>query len=403
MASKPLTEQTVDRTKAPKPGEGRRELWDSILPGFGLRVSESGTKTFFIMYRIDGRQRRMTIGRYTIAFKLIDARAAAREALEKIQAGIDPAAEEASRPIAAALTVSQALAAYITRQVRPNRRDWQAVERAMNLDLLAKFGERPIASITRTDIFVMIDAIRDRDSPIMANRMLTMTKTFLKWCVERGHIRDNPAAAISRQVKEVSRDRVLDDAELARIWRAAGTQGYPFGPIVQLLMLTAQRRDEVAGMRWQELDAARAVWTLPAERSKNGQEHQTALSPAVLAIIQTIPHQGGGLLFTTTGKTVVSGWSRAKDRLDALLMAPGADTGPPAPIPHWTLHDLRRSAATGMARMNVAPHVVEKILNHQSGTIRGVAAIYNRHAYLDERRAALFLWAEAVAAMITTL
>jgi integrase len=124
------------------------------------------------------------------------------------------------------------------------------------------------------------------------------------------------------------------------------------------------------------------------------------MAPAVLAIIATVPHQGTGLLFITTGKTVVSGWSRAKDRLDMLLMAPGAEIGPPAPIPHWTLHDLHRSAATGMARLNVAPHVVEKILNHQSGTIRGVAAIYNRHAYLDERRAALALWAETVAGMV---
>lgn len=402
MAQKTLTEQMIDRMRPPPADAGRLEIWDKALPGFGLRVSPAGTKTFVLMYRFDGRKRRLTLGNYdSETFKLAHARDAAREALQKVDKKIDPAESlEEGGAGSEGHTVSEALSVYITRQVKPNRRDWEAVERALKLDLEKRLGQRPVASIARSDLFTVIDAIVDRDSPIMANRMVTMLKTFFGWCVERGYIADNPAAGIGRQARESTRERVLDMGELARVWAACEALEYPFGTIARLLMLTAQRRDEVAGMRWSEIDLERATWTLPPERAKNGKEHVVALPPASVAIIKTVPQKGSPLLFTTTGKTVVSGWSRAKERLDWLLMAPGAEIGPPAPIEHWTLHDLRRSAATRMAGLGVAPHVVDRILNHVSGTIRGVAAIYNRHAYLDERQAALELWAEAVMAAV---
>jgi integrase len=421
MAHKTLTDLGIERVKPPTKEVDRVEIWDRLVLGMGIRIRASGTRTFFLMYRIGGKQRRMTVGRFTNEFGVEKAREAARAALKLVEVGKDPAEAEKAAAVAAdddrlsaRSPLSKVLAAWIARQVKPNRSDWNEVERALNLDLGAKFGDRSISTIAQEDILEMLDAIIDRGAPVHANRVLTMTKTFFRWCLERKYVSQSPATLVRKQTKEVERERVLELPELARIWNAAETLGYPFGPIVRLLILTGQRRDEVAGMRWGEIDTDGATWTLPPPppkarkdseklpaRAKNRKEHKVALAPAALAIIEKVPRQGSPLLFTTTGKTVVSGWSRSKDRLDRLLMSPGAEVGPPTPIAPWTLHDLRRAAATGMAGLNIPPHIVDKILNHTQGTIKGVAAIYNRHPYLDERRAALVLWAETVARGVT--
>ncbi len=400
MASKNFTEIGIERAKPPTKEEGRYEIWDALLPGLGLRVSWKGTKTFILMYRVGGRQRRLTLGRYTILFRLKEARDAARAALEKVDAGIDPA----EAPTAAVdPPLKDALAAYIERQVKPNRKDWEEVERALGKDLGGRLGDRPISTVARADILEMLDAIIDRGAPVHANRVLTMSKTFFDWCVERGLIEASPAAPIRHPTREMSRERILDLPELLRVWNACGPLGYPFGPLIRLLILTAQRRDEVAGLSWGELDMHGATWTLPAARAKNDKEHEVALAAEALAIMGKLPRRNSStLLFTTTDRTAVSGWSRAKARLDWLLMAPGAEVGPPMPIEHWTLHDLRRSAASGMAELGVAPHVVDKILNHTQGTIKGVAAIYNRHAYGAERRAALCLWGKVMTDVVVS-
>jgi integrase len=174
-------------------------------------------------------------------------------------------------------------------------------------------------------------------------------------------------------------------------------------PLVKLLPLTAQRRDEVAGMEWREVDFKRNVWTMPGEKSKNNRAHEVHLSDSTLAILKLAPHTGDDLIFTITGSTPVSGFSRAKNRLDAeMLAAKRKELGKKCEaIPPWILHDLRRTAATGMARLNFPPHVVAKVLNHVSGTIRGVAAVYNRFEYLEPRRAALSAWARRVANVVS--
>ena len=168
-----------------------------------------------------------------------------------------------------------------------------------------------------------------------------------------------------------------------------------FGPLVKLLLITARRRDEVADMEWSEIDLVKGVWTLPRHKAKNDRVHEVQLSEAASDVLRSLPRIGNSLVFSTTGETAVSGFSKSKRRLDAAMLKAkreelGARKGDA--IPGWTLHDFRRTAATGMARMNIPPHVVDKILNHVSGTIRGVAAVYNRFAYLDERRAALEAW-----------
>jgi integrase len=222
--------------------------------------------------------------------------------------------------------------------------------------------------------------------------------------------------------KERSRDRALSDDEIRWFWHSCGELGWPFGPIFKLLLLTAQRRDEVGGMRWSELDLDKRIWTLPRQRAKSDRGHELQLSEGAIDILRALPQiaADGRLVFTTTGKTPVSGFGNVKRRLDAAMVkarrrslglpeeerefrnATGLAANEPLPveIPEWTLHDLRRTAATGMARLNIPPHVVDKILNHSGGTIRGVAAVYNRFAYLEERRAALEAWGRYVTELI---
>jgi integrase len=189
---------------------------------------------------------------------------------------------------------------------------------------------------------------------------------------------------------EQQRDRVLSDAEIVRVWNACDVIGWPFGTLFRILLLTAQRRDEVAELRWLELDLNAALWTLPKERAKNNRTHEVPLAPTVVEMLAARPRlDESDLIFTTNGKTAVSGFSQAKRRLDEL-----------AGVQDWRLHDLRRTATTGMAKLGVEPHVADRILNHKQGVIRGVAAVYNRHAYLDERRAALNLWAAYVLRLV---
>jgi integrase len=203
--------------------------------------------------------------------------------------------------------------------------------------------------------------------------------------------------------KERPRDRVLTDDELRWLWRACDELEWPFGPLTKLLLLTAQRRDEVAGMEWSEVDLKRATWTLPGEKVKNNRAHEVHLSAAALEVLKSVPHVSDSLIFTSTGSTPVSGFSRAKSRLDTeMQMAKREELGKKADaIPDWILHDLRRTTATGMARLNFPPHVVDKVLNHVSGTIRGVAAVYNRFEYLEERRTALEAWGRYVENLVT--
>jgi integrase len=217
------------------------------------------------------------------------------------------------------------------------------------------------------------------------------------WAVERGIIENSPCEKMKAPAGERSRDRVLRDDEIRLAWRAFEKAGWPFGPLAQLLLLTGARRDEVAEMTWQEIDFAAKTWTIAKERTKNGVAHEIALSDTALRVLKNIPRigDGRGLVFTTTnGRTPVSGFSRFKAQIDAAM---GAEAMAPE---KWTLHDLRRTAASGMAGLGVAPHVVEAVLNHRSGTIKGVAAVYNRYSYSAEKRRALEAWARNIDAVI---
>jgi integrase len=190
---------------------------------------------------------------------------------------------------------------------------------------------------------------------------------------------------------EQSRDRVLSDEELALVWQGTDDLGWPFGPLFKLLLLTGQRRAEVAAMRWSEVDLVAKLWTLPKERVKNGTEHVVPLSTVAISILERLPRVKGDFVFTVTGTTSVSGFARAKSRIDAFMTARAGQAAAES-LPHWTLHDLRRTAASGMARLGISLPTIEKVLNHTSGSFAGIVGVYQRHSFADEKRAALEAW-----------
>src|SRR5215813_7850935 len=247
---------------------------------------------------------------------------------------------------------------------------------------------KSIHEISKRDVVELVSAIEQRGAPVAANKALKATKTFLRWCVGRAVLDQSPAEGVPLPSKEVSRDRVLDDNELAHVILAARKIGGPYGGIVELLALTGQRREEVARLQWAELDLAQRIWTLPKSRTKNAKAHVLQLSEQSMAVL-TRADRPGPYVFSLLGTKPFQEFSRAKRLLDQLSGVTG-----------WRLHDLRRTCVSGMARLGVPPHIADKILNHQGGTIAGVAAVYQRHEFRAERQEALDQWASHVSRVI---
>lgn len=264
--------------------------------------------------------------------------------------------------------------------------------------------------ITRADISGLMDRMSEK--PASRRNAFAALRRMFRWAVNRGDLDVSPLRDMESPAAPASRDRVLTDQELALAWRASAGLGYPFGPFVRLLILTGQRREEVAGLDWSELDREKALWTLPARRAKNDVVHDVPLSPAAVEQFDAIAREnrasGGsaawprkGFVFSTTGQTRVSGFSAAKKRLDNLALSLGGNSGTPEAAwgPTWRFHDLRRTFATGLQRLGVRFEVTEAVLNHVSGSRSGVAGVYQRHHWSGEKRAALEGWAEHVAAL----
>ncbi|MFF0920521.1 tyrosine-type recombinase/integrase [Rhizobium leguminosarum] len=409
--AKPLTVKSVE---AMKPGSARREIADGGLPGLYLVVQPSGSMSWAIRYRFGGRPRKMTVGNYPL-FGLAKARELAGAALRSVAEGKDPGAvklsDAAARSNPSNLVVAQ-LDQFLTRYVKQRNRESTAreTERFVNLYLRKRWQHKLLADITRREIIDLLDEIAE-SHPISANRVHAILRRFFNWCIERDVIAVSPVANVTAPGEVVSRDRTLSRDEIRLVWLASAKIGWPFGPMVKLLLLTGQRRDEVASAQRSEFDLGANVpaWTIPKERAKNGKAHVVPLSPAAVEIIESLPRVSGEIDFvlTTTGKTGISGFSRSKALLDAAMMeiakeeaeARGEKDFEPQIAP-WRLHDLRRTCASGMAELGQPVHVVEAVLNHKSGSIKGVAAVYNRYEYAEEKRGALTAWAGHVQGLI---
>jgi integrase len=375
-----LTPKTIE---ALPPAQGKRyEVRDVLLPGLHLRVSASGSKVFYLSKRVDHRMRRIKVGAWPI-LSLKDAREKARDILRLIELGEfdqdEPEIEEVH-----VLTLKEVIPQFIELYAKLRTRDWKGSERV--LEKFSSLYDRPINEIKRSDIVRVLDKLVAEGTPTRANRALAAIKKLMNWCIDRGTVETSPVAHLKMPTKEVARERVLSADELRLCWHMAEAEGFPFAPCVQLLMLTGQRRGEVSGMRWSELDFDNAIWTIPAKRAKNGSTHIVPLSPLAMQVIRSVPrYLNSDFVFTTTGRSAISGFGRLKYRLDAAF-------GPDAE--DWRIHDLRRTVATNMAMLRIQPQVIEAVLNHKSGIVSGVAAIYNRHAYQDEKREALEKWSE---------
>ena len=382
-----LTKSSIDALPTPNLDV---VYWDGAFPGFGVKVTPKGRKVFVVLYRTGGagsKLRKYTIGPYG-RVTLHQARIAAQKVFAAKLEGRDPAAEkrEAKRRVVED-RVEDLLESFIAQHLSQNRSAGE-VSRLLRREVGKAWTGKSIHEITKRDVVEVIAAVEQRGAPVAANKTLKSIKTFLRWCVGRAVLDKSPAEGVPLPAKEVARDRVLDDRELTQVILAARKVGGPYGGIVELLALTGQRREEVARLSWEELDLKLRVWTIPKSRTKNAKVHVVHLCEQSIDVLKRARRQGP-LVFSLLGTKPFQEFSKAKSVLDQLSGVSG-----------WRLHDLRRTCVSGMARLGVAPHVADKILNHQSGTISGVAAVYQRHEFLAERRAALDLWGAHIGRLI---
>jgi integrase len=379
--------------------------FDAGYPGLALRVSYGGGRSWVYFYRWHGKQRRLTLGPWP-ALELGEAREAWREARKKLSEGQEPTAA-AAITVPAADLFGNVVADWLKRDQRGNR-SHDEVKRILDRDVLPAWRHQRIAEITRRQILELIDGIADRGAVTAARRCHAHLHRLFRWSAGRGIIETSPMAYLPKPGAEVKRKRVLNDDELHLVWDAAQQIGWPMGSGIQLLILTCARREEIGALRWQEVNRARNEIHLEGERTKNGEDHTIPLSVAAQDLIDTVPRVAGSpFVFTTTGNTPISGWSRAKKNIDEILLAraqlAARDRGEnpdKVNLAQWRIHDLRRTAATGMERLGIKQQVVEALLGHIAGSRAGVIGIYQRHTYEEEKRDAIEKWAEHIACLL---
>jgi integrase len=360
-----LTDISVRALKAPE--RGQKTHFDETLTGFGVRVSPGGTKTFVLMY---GASRRLvSVGRVGI-ITLANARDKARQMLAKETLGV------AERP---SMLVKDALELFFSAAESRLRPRTLADYRRLLTRHLRKFAKRTVGSLTNHELTEAIDELVE--TPSEQNHAFAAMRTFFRFCVRRGLVSRSPLEGVQMPARIPSRDRVLDDRELKAVLRASKDGGHPFGTLVQLLIHTGQRKGEISQLRWSWIDHTKRTITVPAEVSKNRRQHTFPYGKRVASILASVPHDEEELFR-------IHNWDKRTD-----------DLRDEAAIPHFTLHDLRRTYASGMAALGIPPHVVEKLLNHITGTISGVSAIYNRYQYWDEQVEAVAQWEAKLASL----
>jgi integrase len=396
----PLTATTIDKLKA---APTRREIHDR--DGLFLIVQPTGAKSWAFRYRspLDGKPRKLTIGPYP-AFDLVEARDAAHEARKSAQRGVDPI-ETAKAAKAKARDQSNIVDDLLNDYLKKYDAEHKASSAAEVRRLFDKWvrpaiGRKRVQDVMRRDLEGILAAMVKGGAPVSANRLLAAMKPFFASVRIGGDpLPSLPTATIEKPTSEEGRDRdrVLTDAEIRWLWLATDDDS-AFSAAVRLMLLTGQRRGEVAGMVATELDLEAKIWLIPAARTKNGRENLVPLTPATIEAIKRPPRIGRSkLVLTSTSGTELSGWSKSKMALDARILTIATQlTGRPPNIEPWTLHDLRRTCSTGLARLKTPVEVIEAVLNHKTGAIGKLAGIYNRHSYEAEKREALEAWCSHV-------
>jgi integrase len=423
------TKLTTIAVKNAKPADKRREISDG---GNGLYLivqpKPSGAKSWAVRYRYLDKPKKFTLGPVLTlndgerepenvavghALTLAAARKLAGDALHRLKQGKDPAAyrkqELTTSKEAAAKRAADSIEAmadefimrHVAKKNRPSTR--QQVVRILNQEVLPAWRGRSLHDIDRGDVIKLLDDIAE-DRPILANRTLAVVRAWFNWMIERNVLKTvSPCTGVKPPSAENARERVLSPEEIRKLWKACEEMGHPFGPFVKLLLLTGQRRSEVGDMRWSEIDEENRTWTLPGERTKNGEQHTVPLAPQAWVIIKSLPEikNGNGevdYVISTTGHSGVTGFSKAKKQIDEIVQARKP----------WTYHDVRRTVVTHLAegwyegegdqkeRFAVPPHVVEAVVNHITGHKSGVAGVYNRATYATEKRLALEKWANRI-------
>jgi integrase len=379
MPTTTLTDKLCERVRPPQ--TGRIEYFDRRLPGFCLRVSEKGRKSFCLLYRVNGIKRRLTIGPYTGAGSLKAARDRARKALMAAAEGRDPASEK-TQARRKGDTVGEVVEDY-WRLHLAGLKDGSKARRILDQEVVARWRYRRIGQVTRRDIIEVVDEVAARGTTGHADKVRAWVHALMNWCLSRDLIEANPAAALRRPHKTRIRSRVLGDEELRAIWMAAEELGYPFGPATQLLMLTGQRRGEVCCMRWSDVDLKERLWVMGD--TKGGRPHAVPLVPRACAILGGLPRLGP-YVFTTRGDRAISGLSKCKLRLNKT-----------SGVQDWVLHDFRRTVRTALPRLGFEKHICDRVLGHVTPD---VSRHYDFWAYLPQKRAALAAWAEALERII---
>lgn len=383
-----LTDAKIRGLQAPP--SGQIEVKDKQVPGLRIRVGSAGTRTFVLRKRIAGKYRNVTLGRYSDRFGLAEARKKARQILSDLEFKADPASvlPKPVRRAPSGLTVRSLWPEY--RRAKSHLRSVAEIERIFNRHILPEFGDRAADTITRGEITRFIDGFAHR-TPVMARNILGQFSSFYTWALPRlDHVPANPCRDAGRPPAPKARDRVLSEEEVGALWHVLEGEGKPFGPAIKLLLLTGQRRNEVFDADRAEFDVGAKLWTISGERAKNGATHLVPLSASALAIVkELLKDQRSDKLLPARGNWDMSpsGFSKAMRRIRESLEE---EIG--RPVAHWTLHDLRRTLATGLQRLEVRLEVTEAVLNHLSGSRSGIVGVYQRHNYFHEKKAALAAW-----------
>jgi integrase len=382
-----LTQRTIAALTLPD-GKSEAIVFADDLPGFGLRL-QGTSRRYIVQYKLGAKHRRMTLGS-TAAMRLDDARSSAEKILARVRLGEDPAGEKAEARAHAADICSAVIKRYLAgAKARLRPRSYAAAEYYLLTQWKPLHGLLT-AKIDRRTVAAELGRIVTESGPASAGRARATLCAFFVWAMREGLVDANPVAGTNQPYDRKGRERVLGEPELAAVWRAAGEDAY--GTVVKLLILTGQRRSEIGGLKWSEIDFAARLIRLPSERVKNKRPHDVPLSAPAIVLMRAVP-QTRDLVFGS-GANGLASFGTSKTDLDQRISAAGHT------MPPWVLHDLRRSVATHMAEIGVQPHIIEAVLNHTSGHKAGVAGIYNRASYEREKRQALDLWAQHVMALV---